>query len=207
VIKMSFQKFIEYIFYTRRRLVQNLIDGKASRMDLIVNSTVHTPVIVSFGSAGLNGSIKGVGFIPKRQFLTDTLESIMSALKRNLSEKDKLRLLLRELYDFKKVDFLKLSSIELAKKHTWTNLRENPIATLVFYTPPSTSYEIRAKVTIHENDIYWKLVNAIHDLFHGFRGEEKWRETPVYIFHISEIYDNSVDKMGEKLEVPKSFSG
>lgn len=202
---MSFQRFLEYIFYNRRRLIEGMIQGNVSEHELLIGSTVHTPVIISCGSAGLNGSVKGIGFVPQKRFLTRTTERILEILESNYSMKDKLRILLEEVYRPEKVDFKKLSSIELAKKHTWINLRENPVATIVFYTPPSTSYEIRAKVTIHENDEYWKLVNAIHDLFHGFRGVDRWKKTPVYVFHIDEIYDNSVNKMGESVEIPKSI--
>ncbi len=202
---MSFQRFLEYIFYNRRRLIEGMIQGNVSEHELLIGSTVHTPVIISCGSAGLNGSVKGIGFVPQKRFLARTTERILEILESNYSMKDKLGILLEEVYRPEKVDFKKLSSIELAKKHTWINLRENPVATIVFYTPPSTSYEIRAKVTIHENDEYWKLVNAIHDLFHGFRGVDMWKKTPVYVFHIDEIYDNSVNKMGESVEIPKSI--
>jgi len=106
------------------------------------------------------------------------------------------RFLLEEIYVEERVDSLKMATIELAKRHTYANLKEGDEATVLFYTPPETTYEVRVRAYCYEEGLYFQFVNGVHDVFHGRR--ERW-DTPVYIFEIIEIYDNHPAKMGEKV--------
>jgi len=200
------EKFIEYAFRQRREFIERALDGSLSGNEFLIAFTRHTPAIISYGRAGPNGSIKGIGFVQKEEFIKSTTERLKEFLEaskgtsREEAMKLALKLLLDEVYVEERIDFLKLSSLELAKGHSWTNFLENPQASILFYTPPSTSFEIRARVEIHEGDGYWEYVNAVHDVFHmAGRGKRDWSRTPAYIFLIEEIYDNSVEAMGRRI--------
>ena len=71
----------------------------------------------------------------------------------------------------------------------------NKEATYIFYQPPMISYELRGKITIDDDGIYKKFVNAQHDVYH-FPKMDKWDNRPALIFHIEEIFDNSAGKNG-----------
>jgi len=94
------------------------------------------------------------------------------------------------------VDFGKMSTIELAlsrphsSKHTWQIVQHNLSACLLFYQPPSISFEVRGKIEIHENDSYSTFVNLVHDSFHYTRSKETRKNRPVYIVTVDEVYDN-----------------
>jgi len=199
------EKFIEYAFRQRRKFIERVLKKSLSGADFLVAFTRHTPAIISNGRAGLNGSIKGVGFVQKEEFIEKTVDRLKAFLKekeglsRDEAMKRALKLLLDEVYVEERVDFLKLSSLELAKGHSWANFADNPRASILFYTPPSTSFEVRARVEIHEDDLYWEYANAVHDVFHAGTKNRDWSRTPAYIFLIEEIYDNSVEAMGKKI--------
>ncbi len=105
------------------------------------------------------------------------------------------RFLRDEIYDEEKIDFSLLTSLELAKKHTYENVRAGSDITLLYYMPTSISYEVRCKAEIHEDGPYFEFVNALHDVFHGKR--ERWG--PAYLMRIMEIYYNSVEAMGRRI--------
>ncbi|HDD68982.1 MAG TPA: pyridoxamine 5'-phosphate oxidase family protein [Candidatus Korarchaeota archaeon] len=201
------EKFLNYAFRQRRDFLRRFLEGSISESEFLVAFTRHTPAIISCGRAGPNGSIKGIGFVQKMKFIEDTvkkaeefLESV-TGLPRGKAMRLALKFLLDEVYVEEKIDFTKLSSLELAKGHSWANLNENPRASILFYTPPSISFEVRAKVEVHERGAYWKYVNAIHDVFHAAGNEKRrdWSKTPAYIFLLEEIYDNSVEAMGRRI--------
>jgi hypothetical protein len=95
-----------------------------------------------------------------------------------------------------RVDFGKMSTIELAlskphsSKHTWQIVQHNLSACLLFYQPPSISFEVRGKIEIHENDSYGRFVSLVHDSFHYTRSKAMRTSRPVYIVNVDEVYDN-----------------
>lgn len=194
------EEFIDWIFVKRKELIEKMLSGKVREHDIYLGFLRHTPAIATYGSAGLNASVKGVGFIHKEKYLGETIETLRESMKVRRSQMEALKFLLEHIYQREKIDFTRLTSIELARKHTWTNINKNPFATLIFYHPPTISYELRCKVKIHLNDVIHEFVNRIHDLYHGGKPQiNKWNERPVYVFHIQEIYDNSPMKMGQKI--------
>jgi len=196
------KKFINWVYKKRADLVKKQVNGEEIHpRDLFLGFTTHTPAIITHGSAGLNGSIKGVGFIPKEEFIEEILAVYMAHIE-TANEPEYAERGLKIIYEHlyadgceEKIDFLSLGTLELAKAHTWTNLNENKIATLLFYEPPVTSFEVRCTAEIHINDIYHKFLNAQHDMFHR-PNPSIWEERPAYIFRIKEIYDNSATKDG-----------
>ena len=192
-------EFIRYAFEERVEGIRKLAEGTFGP-EALIGFTRHNAAVITCGSAGVNGSIKGIGFIHREEHLKDTLRKLREELKKPYDPKRALNFLLNEIYIRDKVDFTKLVSLELAKKHTWENLtRGNKEATILFFTPPSTSYEVRCDVEVHESGPVWEFVNAVHDVFHRPKKPRDWSRTPAYLFKIREIYDNGERAMGVRI--------
>ncbi len=193
------EDFIRYVFEERVEGIKKLADGKFGP-EALIGFTRHNAAIITCGKAGANGSIKGVGFIHREEFLPETVEKLRREMQRPYVPKRALEFLLNEIYVREKIDFTKFVSLELAKKHTWENITSgNREATILFFTPPSTSYEVRCEVEVHEDDEVWEYTNAVHDTFHRPKKPRDWNRTPAYLFKIKEIYDNGESAMGVKI--------
>ncbi|HDM92111.1 MAG TPA: hypothetical protein ENG69_01800 [Candidatus Korarchaeota archaeon] len=192
------EEFIDYAFRQRRESVRRMLE-KGLDHETLLGFTRHSPAIITCGPAGPNGSIKGVGFLHRDEVLPHTLELMREELSRPFDPRRAAEFLLEEILVEDKIDFTKMATLELAKGHTWENVRVNPRATLLFFTPPSTSYEVRVSVEIHEVGPIWEFVNALHDIFHRPKNPRDWSKTPTYLFRVEEIYDNSVRAMGKKI--------
>ncbi len=193
------EEFIKYVFDERVELIRKILYGRFDD-SLLIGFTRHNAAIITYGPGGLNGSIKGIGFIHRKEWLNEILKRMREELSSEYEPERAAKFLLEEVYVRDKIDFTKLISLELARKHTWRNLTEgNKEATILFFTPPSTSYEVRCSVEIHEEDEIWEYANSLHDIFHRPKKRRDWSRTPAYLFKIKEIYDNSEDKMGVRI--------
>ena len=209
-------RFFNWAYRTRGNTVQALAEGKMMTPEKIFLSfTSHDPVFISNGPAGLNGSVKGIGFIPKEEYLEEALAAYVEHIK-SYDPEDKtysdrgLKLLMKWLYSEeaeKTVDFDHIYSVEMAFKHSWENYQVNPEATLLFYQPPVLSYEVRGKMEIigaHNEmgsiaptdlPLIQQFINAQHDVYH-VPNIERWVTRPAYKFNVEEIFDNSANKIG-----------
>ncbi len=187
------QDFIKYVILDRVDSLKRLISG--DRTGTLLSFTRANPVVVTDGPAGLSGSVKMVGFIPKPEFLGEMLERARDLPK--LSTDGVLKALLNYFYDVKRLDLMKLGALEMAFKHTWINVKSTGKATLVFFTPPITSYEVRCSVVIHEEGPIKEYLNLLHDAYHGRGlGNRPVEGYPAYEFIIEEIYDQSASSSG-----------
>ncbi len=196
------EAFLNWVYRGRAELIRRQAEGEqVPHHEIFLGFTRHTPAIVSYGPAGLNASIKGVGFVPKEEYVRETLDAYLEHINRGWREgysEEGLQLLVRLLYGegcAGRIDFTKLGTLELARDHSWANFRANPACTLLFYQPPMISYELRGRVEIHTEGLYHTLVNAQHDVYHR-PYPERWPERPVYLFTIEQIFDNSATKKG-----------
>ena len=229
-------QFLEWNYYARRNLLQEI--NILSRKDLsrmFLEFTRHNPVLCTAalsenGKIEVNGKVVGCGYVPKREYIQETIKAFREHLKTSdevypnvKDDKRKLRefyerhsdrgraLLLKYIYLERKlaqqrIDFEKLATIELAKqidhssKHTWRIVQRNKTACLVFFQPPSVSFEVRGIIEIHVNDDYHEIVNLIHDAYH-YTPPEKRKDRPVYILKVQEVYDNgpSVQAFGRRI--------
>jgi hypothetical protein len=195
--------FLEWLYRERARLIRRQAAGESlPRGELLLGFTRHSPAVVTCGPAGLNASIKGIGFIPKAEYLEETLAAYLAHIERGWRpgyREEGLRLLVERLYSPPaegRLDFSRLGTLELARCHTYVNLQADPRVTLLFFEPPSVSYELRGRAEIHqEGSPYHRFLNAQHDVFH-FPHPERWSERPAYLFFIEEIYDNSASEGG-----------
>ena len=197
------EEFIHWIYRGRAELIRRQAEGEqVPAHEIFLGFTRHNPAFVSYGPAGLNASITGVGFVPKAEFVQETLDAYLEHIHRGWRDgysQEGLQLLMRLLYGpgcDQRLDWSHLSSLELARDHSWTNFRASSQATLLFFQPPAISYEVRGQIEIHEpGSVYHTLINAQHDVYHQPH-EESWPNRPAYIFTIEEIYDNSATKKG-----------
>ncbi len=214
----SAEFFFNWAFRTRAQTVMNIYNGvEMSKEKVFLSFCSHDPALVSYGPAGLNASIKGIGFMPKPEYLEETLEAYIEHIK-TYDPEDKeyskrgLGLLVKYMYGPEaqhRVDFTCIGSLEMAKDHSYRNYKANPQATILFYQPPMISYELRGQMEIHdENDtgkreIYQQFINAQHDVYHS-PDMNRWLSYPAYVFRIEEVYDNSATKegFGAKMQFP-----
>ncbi len=197
------EKFVHWIYQGRAELVRRQAEGEdVPAHEIFLGFTRHNPAVVSHGPAGLNASIKGVGFVPRSELLQETLAGYMAHIEKGWRDgysHEGLQVLMHYLYGdgcLDRIDLTRLGSLEMARDHTWRNYQADPTSTLLFFQPPAISYEIRGRVEIHEQGSpYHTLVNAQHDLYHQPH-LERWAERPAYIFTIEEVYDNSATPKG-----------
>jgi hypothetical protein len=211
------EAFYNWAYKGRGKSVKNMLDGvKVPQSEFFFNFTAHTPTFVSYGSKGLNASVKGVGWIPKKDLMPKILDEYLRHIN-SYAPDDKtyqsrgLEILYRNLYCDEaagNVDFTVLSSVEMAFVHSYYNYSENPEATLLFYQPPAISYELRGKMSLHgkryekdaqvdirDLDLYQQFVNAQHDMYHS-PNTAIWKTRPVYLFKIEEMFNNGLGPQG-----------
>ncbi len=212
------EAFFNWAFKTRANTVMKIYNGEQmSPEKMFLSFCSHDPAFVSHGPAGLNASIKGIGFMPKPEYLEETLEAYIKHIK-SYDPEDKtysqrgLGVLIKYMYGPEaqdRIDFTKIGSLEMAKQHSYTNYKANPEATLIFYQPPMISYELRGKMEIIDEtetgkrELYQQFINAQHDMYHT-PDMNRWLSYPAYVFNIEEIYDNSATKdgFGVKMQYP-----
>lgn len=215
----SSKKFFEWAFDSRAETVMKLDRGEEMSMEkMFISFCSHEPAFVSCGPAGLNASVKGVGFLPKDEYIEETLEAYLKHIA-SYDPEDKsyskrgLKLLIEKMYGSdarSRIDFSKLGSLELAKKQSWQNYLVNKEAALIFHQPPMVSYKLKGTIEIYDEvssgktELYQRFINAQHDVYHTPSGMELWQKRPAYIFRIEEIYDNSASRngFGERLIYP-----
>jgi len=199
------QEFIDYVFTKRKKAVEKMIKGELGDKDIFLEFTRATPVVITWGPAGLSGSVKMLGFIPKEEKLKPILTTLREATKKKEKGKpiNTMNLILKEIYNEEVIDFNRLGGLEMGFNHSWTNIRSNGKATLLFYTPPITSYEVRCEVRIHEKGELFEYLNILHDLFHIV--DRSRSNYPAYEFIIKEIYDQSATEEGFGKLVYKSI--
>ncbi len=197
--------FFDWAYSKRKELLEKILNESfKDEQELFIGFTRHTPVMITNGSAGLNGSVKGFGFVPKAECIDEVTAQVIEVIKlgKSASYKQRIQALLDMMYSEKaieRIDFTRLVSLELARKHTWENVgSENVPCTLVYYEPPMISFEIRGKVSLELDGKYTLFANAMHDVYHAESSEI--RKLPAYIFEIGQIFDNSVRAFGKELK-------
>ncbi len=192
------RRFLEHIFYNRRKFLENVVKGNVKEQDFVMEATRHNPAFATYGPNGLNVSVKGVGFVVKEELLEETIEKLKDVVSRKGNAMERVSTLLDLVYDEERIDFSKLITLELAKKHTWENIKDGGEVTLLYFIPPNIAFEVRCEAEVHLGGPYFEYANILHDFYHaphkvGTRG------FPTYVLNIKEIYDNSVDAFGKKI--------
>lgn len=157
----------------------------------------------------INNAVKGMGFVPVRKRLKETISHLEKTISKPMPMK--LEILKKNYEDETLFDKTKQISLELYARpsfetHTFLNLMENPVCSIVFLDVPS--FELRCIVrmihpldpaaTQYEKDIV-HYVNLVHSYFHGaFK-----KKFIAAIYYVIEEFDNSPgDKMGIRVVPP-----
>ncbi|PLJ77005.1 hypothetical protein [Infirmifilum sp. SLHALR2] len=177
------------------------------------------------GEVKVNAKIVGCGYVPREEYADEVTRKLEEHVKlsdekylqasgdketlRRLYEEHSLRgarLLLQLVYHPRGVaekcmDFEKLATVELAKRvrdrphQTWSIVQSSRAASLLFFQPPSVSFEVKGKLTVHLDDAVHKLVTLIHDAYH-YTPPEHRSDRPVYVLHVEQVYDKSPTPSG-----------
>jgi nucleotide-binding universal stress UspA family protein/rubrerythrin len=199
-------KFVEWIEQGRKSMYAKL-QGKASPGFF----TSHLPVMVtqSQGPAfTFNCSNKGVGYLPKAQYLDEFVALFRDTIERTKgrpwqeSMEERINAVSRFYFDREKIDYRALSSLEIFEKTTFNNLTRHPFAAL-HYTgngPDYVSFQVNCVVEIigpedprHE---FVKLARVMfeYDSFHIAQHQFPY----AYVFWISEVSDKTPFRVPEK---------
>lgn len=216
-MKTEMNNFFKWAYKTRANTVISLKNGEQMSMEkMFLSFMSHNPIFCSHGPAGLNGSVKGVGFAPKQEYMAAALEDYKAHIA-TFDKGDKeysnrgLDVLIKHLYSEEaeaNIDFSCLYGVEMAYTQSYENFLDNNEASLVFYQPPVISYELKgtmemigtryddnADVDPFSLDIVQQFVNAQHDAYHH-PDISRWKKRLVYKFTINEIYDKSATGNG-----------
>lgn len=175
----------------------------------------HSGMVASYGERrkdslfSLNNAVKGIGFVPKKDYIKDMIKYMEDTFESNMNVK--LEFLKKIYKEPEKLNKKIQSSLELYttkdfETHTFLNLMTNPVATIVFLDIPS--YEIRTIVKLihpednnandYEKDCV-RYINLIHSYFHG-----KFDKDFIgLIFYVIEVFDNTPGRkkgLGKKLK-------
>lgn len=209
VVELS-DKFMEWNIKKRIETLDRIASGRPPEL-----AGPHSASIATYGTRRLdsqftiNNAVKGVGFIPKPDVLPGVIRRLKETFENPMPEKLKI---LKGLYerdedlDRTKQISLELYTTESFETHTFLNLMENPICSIVFLDIPS--FEIRALVQVLHpgqkdlNDYERMAVeytNLVHSYFHGrFK-----KDFITLIFHVVELFDNTPGKMRGVRVVPR----
>ncbi len=193
VVGMELPKsLVDYLLHSRVRALKKLVE-EGFTPEVLLEYTRATPVVVTCGPEGPRGAVRMVAPLPRPEYLEE-LTLILEEYayrKRPKSLHEVVKVLLDHVYLEEKLDLTRLGALEMARRHTWRNLVATRRASLVFFTPPSTSYELVCDVEIHEKGLVKRYVNALHDLFHGGHSDY-----PAIVFWVREVYDKSNTSTG-----------
>ncbi|MEO6096057.1 MAG: universal stress protein [Fibrobacteria bacterium] len=200
------ERYIEWIEQGRRAMYDKLL-GKGNPAFF----TSHLPVMITQARGQtfpFNCGNKGVGFLPKREYLESYVNLFKETIERTRgrpwqeSLQERLKAVSSFYFDREKVDYRSLSSLEIFEKTTFRNISATPLAAL-HYTgnaPDYISFQVNAAVEVigpedprHE---FVKLARVMfeYDSFHIAQHEFPY----AYVFWISSIHDKTPFRVPEK---------
>jgi len=163
----------------------------------------HSGAVATYGLGRLdsqftiNNAIKGIGLAPTDENLDKAIGRLKETYENSQPEKmDVLKSLYEDanFFDWRKQTSLELYATPEFETHTFLNVMQNPIATLVFLDIPS--YELRtiARIVHPEDETALpsekklvEFVNLAHEYMHG----KFPRQYPLLVFYIVEEFDNT----------------
>lgn len=163
----------------------------------------HSGAVATYGLGRLdskftvNNAIKGIGLTPKDENIDKAISKLKETYESPMPEKmDVLKSFYEnpDFFDWRKQTSLELYSTPEFETHTFLNVMDNPVATMVFLDIPS--FELRTIVRIvHPEDKLalpsekklLEFVNLAHEYMHG----KFPRVFPLLLFYIIEEFDNT----------------
>jgi hypothetical protein len=203
------EKYLSDTLRARRELVKLLIEKGMSpdiECELIKTGYLLSPIVATCGPAGINAAPFMVSYLVQNECFDRALSELKSISKNYWGKRDEalrrgLEFILNYVYDEECSDPSRMVSHVMSKGHTWTNIIATKQATLAILIPPDKgAYEIRTTVEVYESGPIYEYVNLLHDLMHAIpQGERSHPWYPALVFKVNEIYDNSYQKLGEKI--------
>jgi len=179
----------------------------------------HSGAVATYGLGRLdsqftlNNAIKGIGLAPQDGKIDEATTMLKETYNKSMTEKmDVLKSMYenQDFFDWRKQTSLELYSTPDFETHTFLNVMDNPVATIVFLDIPS--YELRtiARV-VHPNDTsvlpsekkLLEFVNTAHEYMHG--KFPRW--FPLLLFYLVEEFDNSPGNKKGVRTVPELPNG
>jgi hypothetical protein len=169
----------------------------------------HQGAVATYGLGRLdseftvNNAIKGMGLAPKDENLDKAIKKLKETYESPMPAKmDILKSMYEDpdFFDWRKQTSLELYSSPSFETHTFLNVMENPVATIVYLDIPSFEIRTIARV-VHPDDKtaldsekkLLEFVNLAHEYMHG----KFSRVFPLLLFYIIEEFDNTPgSKMG-----------
>jgi hypothetical protein len=191
----------DFIDWNRKRRLEFLENIKTGKMPELGGP--HSGSVASYGLGRLdsqftlNNAVKGIGLAPKDDNLDKAIKKLKDTYQSSLPEKMDI---LKSFYDDAgNIDWRKQTSLELYSEpdfetHSFLNLMDNPVATIVFLDIPS--YELRTIGRVISPDDPSALpsekklleyVNLAHSYMHG----EFSKTFPLLLFYVIEEFDNT----------------
>ncbi len=164
----------------------------------------HQGAVATYGLGRLdskftvNNAIKGIGLAPKDENLDKAIKRLKDTFESPMPEKmDILKSLYEkdpDYFDWRKQTSLELYSTPTIETHTFLNIMDNPVATVVYLDIPSFEIRTIARV-VHPEDKsalpsekkLLEFVNLAHEYMHG----KFSRVFPLLLFYIIEEFDNT----------------
>jgi hypothetical protein len=190
--------FIEWNAKRRVEFIENIKTGKMPEL-----GGPHSGVVATYGmrrfdsNFTLNNAVKGTGLAPRDERLDEAIELLKTTFDKTMPEKmDVLKSMYEnvDFFDWRKQTSLELYTTRDFETHTFLNIMENPVATIVFMDIPT--YELRTIARIvhpedndalpHEKKLL-EFVNLAHEYMHG----KFTRFFPLLLFYIVEVFDNT----------------
>lgn len=163
----------------------------------------HSGAVATYGLGRLdskftlNNAIKGIGLAPRDENIDKAINKLKETYESPMPEKmDVLKSFYEnpDFFDWRKQTSLELYSRPEFETHTFLNVMDNPVATIVFVDIPS--FELRTIVRIiHPEDEsalpsekkLLEFVNLAHEYMHG----KFSRVFPLLLFYVVEEFDNT----------------
>lgn len=182
--------------------------ARIKNLEAIINDKMfegfgpHLPTMSVLNAEGdfpINSAAKGVGLIPKPEFMEGYLtkfnalieEAIVAGWKTNMVTR------VQALLDFyrqpEQIDRTALGSLELYARRTYAGVRKDPRASLLFVdlAEGNLSFEMHVIAELHEpGTLIHSFETAVHDLFHVPQGRKKTYPF-AYLLRIVEIFNKT----------------
>ncbi len=194
-------KYAAWIDSGRRTMYQKILDEDFAGIRFFPQ---HLPVVVTQSSGKTfpcNCGNKGVGFVPRQEYLPELIDLFQETHDRTRSRpwKESLRERVQAVSSFyvddQKIERRAMATLEIFERTTFENLQNTPLASLLFtgHLPEYTSFQLNCAVEVVDEDdprhTFLKLSRTMFEYDNFHIAQPRFRYA--YIFWISEVLDKT----------------